>query len=317
VGGGVCHFVLAGVILLGMLTQALLYGSYEVHNADGQQNTGLLVFALFVYAWKKTVFRLFVLVVAMGFGVVKSTLGETMRRILGIGVAYLLVSFAADVSQAFTNSAPEDSSARQAELFFLAPSVLMNVAIGYWVFLSLHQTMMQVSMRRQLIKLSVYRKFAWMLGLCVGSGVAFMLWSIVYRKTSADATLSMQWLNVAFWHILFSFVLVVMCVLWRPSRVSLKMNYSSLSRGGSTMPFDVADEEDDADGAHDEMELLGRRSGSSGDGHGGAASGSGEDTVPTGYSTTLQSRSRQSTVGATAAAEAEESRRKTLSEATM
>ena len=87
------------------------------------------------------------------------------------------------------------------------------------MFSALVATTRQLRLRRNLVKLSVYKHFANTLVFSIISSIIFMLWSIKYHKVVDCLTQWRDlWVDDAFWHLLFSVILCVIMVLWRPSK---------------------------------------------------------------------------------------------------
>ncbi|KAK3554667.1 hypothetical protein QTP70_032675 [Hemibagrus guttatus] len=82
------QFWIAGVIFLGMIEMAVFCAEYENANAVGSATQGLLIFAELVSALKRTLARLLVIIVSLGYGIVKPRLGTVMHRVVGLGVLY-------------------------------------------------------------------------------------------------------------------------------------------------------------------------------------------------------------------------------------
>ena len=62
---------MAGVIALGMMESTTWYFVLKDYNINGQYQTGSVIVAILISTMKRTVSRLLVLVVSMGYGVVK------------------------------------------------------------------------------------------------------------------------------------------------------------------------------------------------------------------------------------------------------
>uniref|UniRef100_A0A8C9WPR2 GOST seven transmembrane domain-containing protein n=1 Tax=Sander lucioperca TaxID=283035 RepID=A0A8C9WPR2_SANLU len=77
------QFWIAGVIFLGMVEKAVFCAEYENTNA-----VGLLIFAELVSALKRTLARLLVIIVSLGYGIIKPRLGQVMHRVVGLGILY-------------------------------------------------------------------------------------------------------------------------------------------------------------------------------------------------------------------------------------
>ncbi|CAM9495184.1 unnamed protein product, partial [Phaeothamnion confervicola] len=66
----------SGVLLLGMTETAAKYFDYRGWNEDGTRHTGVLVFAILMGAAKRALSRVLVLMISMGYGLVKPSLGR-------------------------------------------------------------------------------------------------------------------------------------------------------------------------------------------------------------------------------------------------
>ena len=64
------------------------------------------------------------------------------------------------------------------EMLIIIPVSVMDAAIFWWIFFSLHHTMKILSLRQNTIKLTLYRRFQLVLGLCVVATVAFTVWEL-------------------------------------------------------------------------------------------------------------------------------------------
>ncbi|XP_052039539.1 transmembrane protein 87B isoform X3 [Apodemus sylvaticus] len=73
------QFWIAAVILLGMLEKAVFYSEYQNINSTGLSTQGLLIFAELISAVKRTLARLLVIIVSLGYGIVN--LAQTMKTL--------------------------------------------------------------------------------------------------------------------------------------------------------------------------------------------------------------------------------------------
>lgn len=65
------QFWIMGVILLGMLEKAVFYGEYQSINSTGVSLPGAVLLAEWVSCAKRTLARMLVIIVSLGFGIVK------------------------------------------------------------------------------------------------------------------------------------------------------------------------------------------------------------------------------------------------------
>lgn len=135
------------------------------------------------------------------------------------------------------------------------PLAILDSIICWWVFSSLVQTTRTLRLRRNLVKLHLYRQFTntlicAVLGICVvayvpgplnastfSGSIVFMMWQIRnHRFTSCLRDWDQIWVDEAYWHVLFSVILLVIMVLWRPTNNNQRYAFTPL--------LDASDDED-------------------------------------------------------------------------
>lgn len=132
------HYHITAVISLGMLEMALWYFDYSNLNATGIRPMGVTMWAVTFTAVKKTLSRLLLLVVSMGYGVVKPTLGAITSKVLLFGAVYFLASEALELYEHLGNI--NDFSGKT-KLVLVLPVVFMDTCFILWIFSSLSNTL--------------------------------------------------------------------------------------------------------------------------------------------------------------------------------
>lgn len=219
------QYWIGGVALLGMVESATYYGVYSSINSTGLFNVEAYVFAEWVSIAKRALARMLVIIVSLGFGIVKPRLGPALQRVVGTGLLWGVLA-AIDAWLRLHHKA-DDSN--RVLLLSEAPLSLLDSAICWWVFVSLAHTMRTLQLRRNTIKLSLYRHFTNTLIFAVISSVVFMLYSIKsYRVQRCITEWKEVWMDEAYWHILFASVLTVIMVLWRPTKNNQRYAFTPL-----------------------------------------------------------------------------------------
>ncbi|XP_012714663.2 transmembrane protein 87A isoform X2 [Fundulus heteroclitus] len=217
------QFWIAGVIFLGMVEKAVFCAEYENTNAVGSATPGLLIFAELVSALKRTLSRLLVIIVSLGYGIIKPRLGAVMHRVVGLGILYF--AFAC-VEGVLRITGGQDNGPALITAIVLA---VFDSCTIWFIFVSLAQTIKTLKLRRNPVKLSLYRHFTNTLIFAVIASVIFMAWS---AKKLHLADCQSDWIEVwvedAFWRFLFSFVLLVIMFLWRPSANNQRYAFTPL-----------------------------------------------------------------------------------------
>ncbi|XP_063086072.1 transmembrane protein 87B isoform X1 [Cavia porcellus] len=206
------QFWIAAVIFLGMLEKAVFYSEYQNINNTGLSTQGLLIFAELISAIKRTLARLLVIIVSLGYGIVKPRLGTVMHRVIGLGLLYFIFAAIEGVMRVI--------GANDSDLVLLAslPLSLLDSGLCWWIFISLAQTMKTLRLRKNTVKFSLYRHFTNTLIFAVLASVVFMVWTTkTFRMAKCQSDWMELWVDDAFWSFLFSLILMVIMFLWRPS----------------------------------------------------------------------------------------------------
>ena len=132
------HYHITAVIGLGMCEMALWYFEYANFNYTGSRPMGITVWAVSFSAIKKTFSRLLLLVVSMGYGVVRPTLGNITSKILLLGVSYFVASEALELVENLGNINDFSGKTR---LFLVLPVALLDACFILWIFSSLSKTL--------------------------------------------------------------------------------------------------------------------------------------------------------------------------------
>lgn len=231
------QFWIGAVIILGMLEKAVFYSEYQSIRYKGDYVQGAVIFAELLSALKRSLARILVLIVSLGYGIVKPRLGTTVHRLLAVGLLYLLFSSVEGVLRV-TGS------------FYGTVALVANLSLSlidscvmWWIFISLSQTTRLLKLRRNVVKLSLYQHFTNTLIFSVIASIIFIIWTTkVFKLVDCQRGWRDLWVDDAFWRLLFSTILLVIMVLLRPSANSQRFSHSPL-----------IDEEDDEEEAKEPM----------------------------------------------------------------
>jgi len=200
------QFCIGVVILLGLIEKFVLFSLYNSANITGDFSKGADKFAGVVSSLKSTVARMFLIVVSLGFGTVKPhQLGrESICKVLAVGILFFIVSTA------------EVMFRNHAKYIFL-PQMIIDSAIFVWICVNLKRTMKMLRNGEFYEMLAWYRYFFITFILCVVATVALVVWGMILHSNECITDWSKFWIVPAAMHILFSMILVVMMILWRPN----------------------------------------------------------------------------------------------------
>ncbi|KAE8728621.1 Lung seven transmembrane receptor family protein isoform 2 [Hibiscus syriacus] len=172
------------VITLGMLEMALWYFDYAEFNENGIRPVAITVWAVTFGTIKCTVSRIIILMLSMGYGVVRPTLGGLTLKVIMLGVTFFLAS---EVLELVENAG--------------AVSDLSGKA------------------RRMMVKLDIYRRFTNALVVAVIVSVGWTCYELYFKSNYVyNEQWQTAWIIPAFWQVLSFSMLCVICILWAPSR---------------------------------------------------------------------------------------------------
>ncbi|KAK1786023.1 hypothetical protein P4O66_017765, partial [Electrophorus voltai] len=114
-------------------------------------------------------------------------------------------------------SLPTQSASSLKSYVVLPLLMIWSLTLSY-IFISLAQTMKLLRLRRNVVKLSLYRHFTNTLIFAVIASVVFIVWTTkTFKLSKCQSDWRELWIDDAFWRFLFSTILLVIMFLWRPS----------------------------------------------------------------------------------------------------
>ncbi|KAE9605823.1 putative Lung seven transmembrane receptor [Lupinus albus] len=211
------------VITLGMFEMALWYFDYAEFNETGIRPTGTTIWAVTFGTVKRTVSRLIILIVSMGYGVVRPTLGGLTSKVVMLGGTFFLAS---EVLEMVENVGAVSDLSGKARLFLVLPSAVLDVFFILCIFTSLSATLNKLQARRMMVKLDIYRKFTNTLAVAVIVSVGWICYEIYFKSIDIyNERWQNAWIIPAFWQVLSFSLLSVICALWAPSQNSTRYAY--------------------------------------------------------------------------------------------
>ncbi|CAI5998465.1 unnamed protein product [Closterium sp. NIES-65] len=215
---------ITAVIALSMLEMATWYFDYVNFNAGGFRPYGTTIWAATLGALRKAVSRVLVLIVAMGYGVVRPTLGGLSGKVMALGAGYFCAVELLDVMQ---NVGAIDDLNSSERLFLVLPVAVLDAIFILWIFSSLSKTLSLLQTKRTGSKLELYRKFTNGMALAVLVSVAWIAYEMYVRLSDPyNERWEADWITGCFWHLLQFVLLCAICVLWAPSLNSTRYAYS-------------------------------------------------------------------------------------------
>lgn len=150
---------ITSVIALGLLEMTFWYFDYAYFNSTGTRPVGITSWVVTIGSIRRTVSRILILSVAMGYGVVRPTLGGLTTKVLLIGVTYLLASEMLNIAE---NVGSINDIAGRARVFFVLPVAFLDAFLILWIFTSLSKTLEQLQVVRSSV-LTLSELYSWII----------------------------------------------------------------------------------------------------------------------------------------------------------
>uniref|UniRef100_A0A2K6G0C3 Transmembrane protein 87A n=1 Tax=Propithecus coquereli TaxID=379532 RepID=A0A2K6G0C3_PROCO len=206
------QFWIGAVIFLGMLEKAVFYAEFQNIRYKGESVQGALILAELLSAVKRSLARTLVIIVSLGYGIHKiNASGFFLLNKHFILILHLLLVYLITILES------------------LATLVLINLLL--------------LKLRRNIVKLSLYRHFTNTLILAVAASIVFIIWTTMkFRIVTCQSDWRELWVDDAIWRLLFSMILFVIMVLWRPSANNQRfLDFYDLKWVEENVPSSVTD----------------------------------------------------------------------------
>ena len=221
------HNCITVVLALSMCETAVWYFDYANWNATGYRPYVFTVVAVLLGSLRTTLSRTLVLMMSMGYGVVRPTLGGLNAKVVSLSVCYLFSTAVKDVVE---HVGSVDDLKPGARLFLVLPVSVFDSVFLIWIFNSLSRTLTQLVLRQQKQKLSLYRAFTNLLAANVVLSVGWLAYEMWFKSTDMiEEKWESVWMLTAFWQALSFGLLAGICFLWRPASESTQYAYSELA----------------------------------------------------------------------------------------
>jgi Lung seven transmembrane receptor len=211
-------------ISLGLLEMIFRTGDYFVWNSDGYRSSFIIWIGVLAGVLKQGISRCLMVMVSLGWGVVNDSLGSTMRIIIFLGAAYIIVLAVCDLMIIF---ALEDinilSNNEEIKIFTLVRILTLvlnaiNVIFILWILDALNNTVFYLETMNQSRKLERYNKFRCLFMFSILFAVVRSVFELV-DSVDDEGLIAEEhaWAIDAATEINYLFVLVGVAFLWKPN----------------------------------------------------------------------------------------------------
>ena len=215
------------VLSLCLVESLVWFLDYYLWNASGQRNMPLIVTAILLTVSRLSLSRMLVVAVALGWGVVRPSLGKNRWKLVTLGLVYFLCESGLEMIQRYSQI---DASVERWRIALIIPVSVLNSVFYWWMFLSLHRLLLFLDGRKQLVKLHIYRQLTVVL-------IASLVLAVLYAGYQIYFTVSQQQMSrwSSLWlldqgipFMIYTLILLSIALLWRPSAEGKQYQYSQL-----------------------------------------------------------------------------------------
>ena len=245
---------ISGILFVGMVEACAWNVLFESYNEQGGISLTASIAVSVLNTGKRTLSRMLVLVVSMGYGVVKPTLGVRGQRVVLLGAVYFVFSTLLAVVDWIGNSSELGMTTR---LIFVLPVAALDSGFSVWIFVELSATVAQLQARNQRTKLTLYRRFTRIMAFLILVSVSWSTYEVHTTEDYADVKPSFYknwetfWSLEAAWPFLYFVVLLAIMWLWAPSKNAVRYAYSE----EISLDDEYDDDDDDDEEASGGMEM--------------------------------------------------------------
>jgi len=209
-------------ISLGLLVMVFKSIDYISWNLKGSRIPSV------VYAWiainvlRGSMSRCLLVMVSLGWGVIRDTLGDQMKKIFFAGILYAALSFAVEATEIAMGKeiqeVNEEKDIDNIRRFFAFAVSIMDLIFYIWILDSLNGTMQYLENMNQSIKLKRYLRLRLILLMSILVAMVVVIFIIVNEKMEGSVVgVEQAWATDAAWDANYLFVLLSVALLWRPN----------------------------------------------------------------------------------------------------
>ncbi len=224
-------------------------GDLWVWNVDGVRNWFSLYTGVLVGVLKSAISRVLIVMLCLGYGVTCDSLGDKMKKVVTLGIAYAGTLAARDISTVFAITENEVLSTHAETELLDVVAILafvtsfFDVIFYLWIFNALSGTMQFLEDMNQSRKLKRYLRLRLILLLSVLFTIVWTVFGMVdsYNDERLVNEEMNGWVLNAVWELNYVFVLVGLSCLWPPEAGAKEYAYvMELSTIGNDLQFDTS-----------------------------------------------------------------------------
>jgi hypothetical protein len=257
------HYGIFFVLLMGTVAASVWFYAFYRMNKTGEPvccpYPTIFLVSVIVDALVRTLARIILLVVCLGYGIVRDRLRQSEVIVVSLlSLAY----FASGVGDEVTRGTSSGAEFRQKPTLWSFIQLICNLTFIMWIHFSLERILKQLGDQKQFAKLGMYKSLAWALASFILFFTLLTIVAVCSRFGVFEWDVEWEWMQLVAWPVLNFTVSAAMCFIWRPTKNSSQFAFSmqlpmtddgtglemtTTSRDSSSSEDDVEVESDDDD----------------------------------------------------------------------
>ncbi|CAO3676360.1 unnamed protein product [Rhizopus stolonifer] len=225
------HF-LSGAIFYLVVEMAFNFGYWEAYNQTGKASYGLLALVALLNAGRTSMSFFMLLIVCMGYSVVKPSLGHSMKYCIILACTH----FGCSVVYTLGTMLLSPETAGFLILLVIFPLSITMTIFYVWTLNSITATIRDLELRKQHVKILMYTRLYRLLVFSVIAVVLIFILNMMAYSDSANLdwaakSWKYRWIMLdGLLNILYFIVFVVIVILWRPTNNNARYGLMQISQ---------------------------------------------------------------------------------------
>ena len=225
------HKAVLAVFLVALAEATTWYASYQQINLTGQPYCcpfpDPVVAALVLQIFRQTLSRSLLLVVSLGYGIVRpKLLPAEWVAVVVVTVLYFAAATAGQVSEiVLVHDIHGDSP--ESVMGYQIPELIMDVLFLSWIYMALGSTIRILTEFQQGYKLNLYKQLAFTIALFVALFAIATVFIMLDKTGIIKWPWQWAWAQQVMWEVLNFAVIAAVCIICCPSDNSRMLSYAS------------------------------------------------------------------------------------------
>ncbi|KAI9922056.1 hypothetical protein PsorP6_000990 [Peronosclerospora sorghi] len=221
------HWGITLILFMGTCASAVWFYAFYRMNKTGEPvccpYPTIFLIAVILDILVRTLARILLLIVCLGYGIVRSTLSRVEVSVIALlSLAY----FASGIADEATRGTSSGADFRERPTAWSFIQLLCNLTFIMWIQFSMERILRDLRDQKQFAKLGMYRSLAWSLAAFIVFFTILTIVAVCSRLGVFEWDVEWEWMQLVAWPVLNFTVSAAMTFIWRPTQNSSQFAYS-------------------------------------------------------------------------------------------